>query len=383
MAALGTLLATGDSAVGSWVTDAGGTTNLYLKIDEGIAGATDTNDYIQAPNDTNNADYKCTLADTPADFGAMSTLSYDIRYCLSAAPPASSKDTYGLSIRIVSGATILAANDSGGTFQVVVSTTTMSTSFANKGSTAFTYVNTSADKTAWDAAVVEIRQTYTASGSKDAHAVRVSTFEITGTYAAPKNMVPGSGSATYTGKAPSLGMAPKTGAVTYTGKAPSLGMSPKTGAATYTGKAPSIQTPRNVVVGAGAATFTGFAPSVTVPVSVVVNPLTGAVVVTGIAPTVQTPVGVGPSAGSAAYDGFAPVWAEGTLVPIVVTPTVGQLTFDSFAPRVFIILPTVVGGGIYWPRPETYRKRRQREDQQKRRTLPPEVLAALWDILDN
>jgi hypothetical protein len=181
MPSLGTLLPDGDSAVGSWLTDSGGNTNLWQKIEETIASATDANDYIVAPVDV-QADYKCTLANTPAGFGKIATCLFNVRYALSAAPPASSKDTYGLAVRLVNGATILAAADSGGTFQTIVSTTTMATTYANSGATAFTYVNTTASKTLWDGAVVELRQTYTQSGSKDVHAVRVSALEITGTY---------------------------------------------------------------------------------------------------------------------------------------------------------------------------------------------------------
>jgi len=180
MPSLGTILPTADSAVGSWLTDAGSGSNLWQKIEETIAGATDANDFVTAPNDTNNSDYKFTITATPAGFGAIKTLNWQVRYALSATPPASNKDTYGLSIRIVNGATILAAADSGGTFSVIVSTTTMSTTYANSAATAFAYVNTGASKATWDGAVCELRQTYAQTGSKDAHAVRVSAIEFTG-----------------------------------------------------------------------------------------------------------------------------------------------------------------------------------------------------------
>lgn len=177
------LLATSDQTVGAWRTDSAGATNLYLKIDEGIAGAVDTTDYITAPNDTNNSDYSYNLADTPADFGSVKTLSFQIRYRLSGAPPGSNKDTYGLQIRIMNGATVLAAADAAGTFSTAVAgTTTMPTAFTNTSVTAFAYVNPMASKTLWDGAVVTLRQTYTALSTADVHAVQVSTCEITGTY---------------------------------------------------------------------------------------------------------------------------------------------------------------------------------------------------------
>jgi hypothetical protein len=172
----------GDSAVGSWTTDSGGTTNLYQKIDEGVIAATDTTDYVKANNDVNNSDYKVTLPNMPSNWSAMASVTINVRYALSGAPPGSSKDTYGISARVVNGATILAASDSGGTFQSLVSTTTMSTAFSNTGDVAFTYVNTSASSATWNGAVLEIRQTYTQSGSKDAHAVEVSVAELIGVY---------------------------------------------------------------------------------------------------------------------------------------------------------------------------------------------------------
>ena len=52
--------------------------------------------------------------DTPADFGNMNSLSWQVEYSLVAAR---TDDTYGLNIRIVNGATILAAADAGGRCQ--------------------------------------------------------------------------------------------------------------------------------------------------------------------------------------------------------------------------------------------------------------------------
>ena len=183
MATLPTLVPTGDSAVGSWVDNAGGTTNLFSKIDETIAGAIDTSDFIRAPNDTDLSDYKCFVADTPADFGAMTALSWQLRYALSAAPPGSQRDNYGISLRVMSGATVLAAADAVGSFVAAVpSTQTMPTAFTNTTVTAFGFVNTSATKAQWDAGSLEIRQTYTQTGSKDTHAVQVSAVQLTGTY---------------------------------------------------------------------------------------------------------------------------------------------------------------------------------------------------------
>lgn len=262
MATLPTTLPDGDSNVGAWLDNAAGAVDLYQKIDEGILAADDS-DYIQAPNDTDNADYKATLVAMPSDFIFMASLSWQLRFALSSgtapgtptgylvnhgggyAAGASSvdvdsgtgtwtngdkyqfggvvgtftitgsvgggsatnvsftpslpvggvadnatltkvaDDTYGIKIRIVNGATILAAADAAGTFSTVVSSTTISTAFANSLVTAFAFVNNSpanAPKSLWDDAVLEIRQTYTAAGAGDAHAVKVSAVELTGVY---------------------------------------------------------------------------------------------------------------------------------------------------------------------------------------------------------
>lgn len=118
------------------------------------------------------------LNDMPTDFQTMDTLSWQVEYSLSAAR---SDDTYGLSIRIVNGATILAAADSGGTFTTVASNITNTTD-TTSAVTAFAYVNTSANKATWDGASVELRQNYTQSKGKDVVSVRVDYTVFTGTY---------------------------------------------------------------------------------------------------------------------------------------------------------------------------------------------------------
>lgn len=184
MATLPLLWPTGDSSVGSWTDNAGGTTNIYLKIDEGITNAVDTNDYVNAPTDTNNADYKVAIADMPADFKSMLTGGLNVRYALSASPPSSNKDTYGISAVIMAadGTTVLAAAAAGGTFTSIVSTTTMSTSYSNSGVVSFAYINTGATPAQWNGAILTLRQTYSATGGKDGHNVRVSAVEFSGTY---------------------------------------------------------------------------------------------------------------------------------------------------------------------------------------------------------
>jgi len=118
------------------------------------------------------------LDDTDADFETMLTLSWKVTYFLSAT---GGDDTYQLLIRIVNGATILAAADSGGTFQEVAADVNSSTDVTT-GPTAFSYVNTTANKTTWDGASIELQQVHTKSGGWDNHYIRTDFTEMTGTY---------------------------------------------------------------------------------------------------------------------------------------------------------------------------------------------------------
>lgn len=180
MADLGTLVPNNDNAVGSYNKQPGaGTLDIWTAIDEGIASADDS-DYIQpAAGGGTNVDYKAEIQNTPSDFSVILTLNYNIRYKQFNRVD----DTIGLQIRIMGadGTTVLAAADSGGTFQSVDSNVT-TTTFINKGSTAFSYVNTGASKSTWDGMVLVIRQTYSATKGNDNGRINVSAVELTGTY---------------------------------------------------------------------------------------------------------------------------------------------------------------------------------------------------------
>jgi len=129
------------------------------------------------------------LANVDADFGTILTLSVVLRYGWSADPAgasvwelAASPGTQGLMCRIISGATILAAADSGGTFEEVVAVAADDATIRDSSSVPFTYVNTAATKTTWDAAVVEIQisRNRIKGGSTDQQ--RVYEADFTGTY---------------------------------------------------------------------------------------------------------------------------------------------------------------------------------------------------------
>lgn len=161
------------------------TTQGFTAIDEGIAAADGLIVRAASPGGSENRntdlDTSFTLIDTPSDFGTMADLSWQVRY---RADNATGDDTLTLAIRIVNGATILAAANSGGTFQTVRTgqNSTWPTTQTNSPVTAFSYVNTTADKATWDGAEVEIRSTHSANMSPDDNTCIVDTLQFTGNY---------------------------------------------------------------------------------------------------------------------------------------------------------------------------------------------------------
>ena len=119
------------------------------------------------------------LADVDADLGNVDTLAIVLRYGWGAGEQVNTWDT--LAARVMSGATVLAAAESGGTFETVASTITTTTA-TNSSSIPFTYVDTSATKAQWNAAVVEIRITLSRVKGGDTLEKRVYEADLTGTY---------------------------------------------------------------------------------------------------------------------------------------------------------------------------------------------------------
>jgi hypothetical protein len=115
-------------------------------------------------------------------FVSMNSVSIRMRYGWNATKPAA-RNWNSLQARVVNGATILAANDSGGAFEVVASSITNTTP-TNSSTIAFTYVNTGASKATWDGAIVEMRIDTTRTGGGSAVARRVYALEVTGQYEA-------------------------------------------------------------------------------------------------------------------------------------------------------------------------------------------------------
>ncbi|MEK9754995.1 MAG: hypothetical protein VW338_17520, partial [Rhodospirillaceae bacterium] len=141
------------------------------------------------------------LDDTPSDFGTMDDLTAQVRYALDATD--ADIDCADLRCRIVNGTTLLAGGSNvavtnAASFQTVVSGSFSNTSFANSSSTSFGYVNTSAAKTAWDGATLEIAYTRTRSKGGGTNVVQVSAAEVTGNYTTGASETPQSVNASAT-----------------------------------------------------------------------------------------------------------------------------------------------------------------------------------------
>ena len=178
MTALSTILVNGNgTGPRNWNTQAS------TDIDDGIAGA-DGNEIVAASGTQNrntSLDTSFLTAVLESDIGNVDTLSYDVRY---RANNSTGDDTVTFGVRIMSGATVLAAFDSGGAFQTVLQALNSAwhTTLQNKGVTAFTFVNTTATQAQWDAAEIEFRSTHAANMSPDDNWVIVDDVELTGTY---------------------------------------------------------------------------------------------------------------------------------------------------------------------------------------------------------
>jgi hypothetical protein len=149
------------------------------------AGTQDTANAHYVNNATATVDQGYALADMPADFGTMSAASIQLRYGRSANSTLLLWNN--LQARIMSGATVLAAADSGGGFANVASNITVTTP-TNSGVVSFAYVNTAANKATWDAAVLEMRIVQTRDMGGATNELRVFAGQVTGTYAEGVNV---------------------------------------------------------------------------------------------------------------------------------------------------------------------------------------------------
>lgn len=211
MAVLGSTFPNSDIQKGSFLNTAGATTGDYFAlVDEVVASANDA-DYIRGPAGAaatgGTQVYDAGLTNMPTDFVDMTSLSYNIRYRQFNRVD----DTLGLTLLIES---------SGGT--AYTNTVTIAgittTAFTSSGVTAFTLTSAglAATKTDWDAAVLVVGQTYTASMGNDNAYVAISAIEITGVYDAASTVTrtassSGTGSSSATGIIPKLRTASASG----------------------------------------------------------------------------------------------------------------------------------------------------------------------------
>ena len=217
--------------------------------------------YVQFAADTNGALITSTVLSTPSDFGTAQTNSNFSVEANLVNPP--NNDTYTLRCRIVNGATILAANDAGGTFQTVADiTSTTPTTFSN---VAWNYVNTTADKATWDGASIELEQGWVKSQAGDGTAIQVDYFLSNISYAANIAIVCDPGTYSYTGADATLQknsvvvLTPTT--YIYSGTVVNFTwqryITADSGSYSYTGVAANFPIERKIPIDVGAYSYTG------------------------------------------------------------------------------------------------------------------------------
>ena len=199
MADLGTILVNADSTNGprEWASQS------YLNIDEGISAADGA--AIGDNANPSGGDFLTTsfLLEFPTDLQDVDTLSFNIRYRVTGAQT----NDRDLLIRIVddtSAGYTLAGATVTGNYQSI-ETAISNTTFANSGSTAFTYVrtDTTTRPNAWQTARLEIRLNITRNKGGDTNGIEVDTVELTGTYTPTVDadvLLAQTGSFTLTGK---------------------------------------------------------------------------------------------------------------------------------------------------------------------------------------
>lgn len=132
-------------------------------------------------NATNTYDQGWELNAVPADLANVDTLSAQLWYGWEGAHANTTWPELSIRIMNAAGDTVLAAADSGGSFRVIATNITVDTSTASSV-LSFNYVNTSANKAAWDDARVEIRITRSRSKGGDDGLQIVYEASMTGTY---------------------------------------------------------------------------------------------------------------------------------------------------------------------------------------------------------
>lgn len=180
MADLGTLRpgaanTTGLPTTGSIIGNPGGSTALSDDSDTTFDG--------QNTNSSGTYQHGRELGNTPSDFGTMATCLIQCRTAWEGTPTNSTWDDVAGRIMASNGSTVLAAADSGGTFQSMGNPPETTTYGLRPASPqAFSFVNTTADKTAWDGAIVQFQWIRTRNKGGDSLGCRISEGYVTGTY---------------------------------------------------------------------------------------------------------------------------------------------------------------------------------------------------------
>ncbi len=184
MADLGTLRpgagnTTGLPTTGSIIGNPGGSAALSDDADGTFDG--------QNTNSSGTYQYGRELANTPADFKSMDTVSCQLRYGWQSAPNNSTWDTLSARIMASDGTTVLAAATSGGAFKQIAAPGTTATP-TNSSVVGFDYVNTGATKAQWDGALIQVQWVRTRSKGGDSFGCRVYEGWVTGTYTAQQTV---------------------------------------------------------------------------------------------------------------------------------------------------------------------------------------------------
>ena len=293
------------------------------------------------------------LGNTPSDFGNMDTgLLYQLIARLRDAPPGADFDTYTIEWCIVNAAqdTVLAGASTTYANRFEGPTTITADSDQTIGSpTAFTITNTTASKSDWDNALIELRFNTSAQDmSPDNNAIQADYFQITGTYTVASGEVTSSASpavaitnisgtdtlpVTYVytintgtqGVINNVGYAPDNVEVVAPGGGEKNITQSAEGIVNVLGYAPTVQLTKEAAPNNGVINVQGYAPAVTLtrnaePSQGVINaqgyvsevditkeaaPNQGVINVQGYAPTVQLTRNVEPSQGVVNVQGYA------------------------------------------------------------------------------
>ena len=138
------------------------------------------------------------LDDVDADLGNIDTLEWVVQARMSGTLTGSDQYGFTICIRNAAGDTVLAGASStyANRHQTVRALTSsaaafpaVDTNFPPTGSTAFTYLDTSASEATWNAAIVEVQQLYAKDKGADGFSVQVDFVTFSGTYTASSGTI--------------------------------------------------------------------------------------------------------------------------------------------------------------------------------------------------